>query len=86
MGELLRRIVCKVIFSLVREDVQDAVGSLQLCVGHDSGCKAAVHALRTIFEDEESEAVLLVDASNAFNALHNIMSVCPSLATTVINS
>ena len=51
-----------------------------------SGCKAAVHALRTIFEDEESEAVLLVDASNAFNALHNIMSVCPSLATTVINS
>jgi len=44
------------------------------------------------FEDEESEAVLLVDAGNAFNslnrsnALYNIMNVCPSLATIAINS
>ena len=92
VGEVLRRIVCKATLNLVQEDVQDAVGSLQLCVGNDSGCDATVHALRTIFEDEESEAVLLVDASNAFNslnrsnALHNIMNVCPSLATIVINS
>ena len=92
VGEVLRRIVCMATLNLVWEDVQDAVGSLQLCVGHDSGCEAAVHALRTIFEDEESEAVLLVDASNAFNslnrsnALHNIMNVCPSVATIAINS
>ncbi len=92
VGEVLRRIVCKATLNLVRKDVQDAVGSLQLCVGHDSGCEAAVHALRTIFEDEESEAVLLVDSSNAFNslnrsnALHNIMNICPSLATIAINS
>ena len=92
VGEVLRRTVCKATLNLVREDVQDAVGSLQLCVGHDSGCKVAVHALRTFFEDEESEAVLLMNASNAFNslnrsnALHNIMNVPPSLATIAINS
>ena len=92
VGEVLRRIVCKATLNLVWKDVQDAVGSLQLCVGHDSGCEAAVHALRTIFEDKESEAVLLRDASNAFNslnrsnALHNIMNICPSLATIAINS
>ena len=63
MGDVLRRIIYKATLNLVRGDVQDAVGSLQLCVGNDSGCDVAVHALRIIFEDEESEAVLLVDAS-----------------------
>ena len=92
VGEVLRRIVSKTILSLVREDIQRAVGPLQLCVGHEAGCEAAVHALRTMFKDQESEAVLLVDASNAFNslnrntALRNVMSICPSLATITINT
>ena len=92
VGEVLHWIICKATLNLVREDVQNAVGPLQLCVRHDSGWEAAVHAMRTIYKEEESEAVLLVDASNAFNslnrsnALHNIMSICPSLATIVINS
>ena len=40
-----------------------------------------------MFEDEETEAILLVDASNAFNALnrkaalHNIQYTCPELST-----
>ena len=48
--------------------------------------------MKHIFENEEStEAVLLVDASNAFNSvnrrlfLHNINVVCPVLATFVNN-
>ena len=45
VGEVLRRIVSKTILSLVREDIQRAVGPLQLCVGHEAGCEAAVHAL-----------------------------------------
>jgi len=92
VGEVLHRIVSRTILSLVREDIQRAVGPLQLCVGHEAGCEAAVHALRTMFKDQESEAVLLVDASNAFNslnrrtALRNVMSICPSLATITINT
>ena len=48
--------------------------------------EAAVHAVHTLFHREDTEALLLVDASNAFNslnrqtALHNIQRLLPSLA------
>ena len=51
-----------------------------------------MHAVHSLFHNEETEAVLLVDASNAFNclnrltALHNIQRVCPSLSTALINT
>ena len=51
-----------------------------------------MHAVRTAFESDENEAVLLVDANNAFNslnrqvALHKIRRLCPLLATTLINT
>ena len=48
--------------------------------------------MRSIFDAGETDAVLLIVASNAFNALnraavlHNIQVLCPSLATYMINS
>ena len=48
--------------------------------------------MRTIFEDEQCEVVILVDASNAFNALnrnvalHNVQYMCPHFATILINT
>ena len=42
-----------------------------------------------IYKDEHSEAVLLVDAENAFNSIsrnvmiHNISVVCPAISTYV---
>ena len=51
-----------------------------------------MHAMRAIYDDPSTEAVLLVDASNAFNnlnrqvALHNIQTLCPSLSTVLINT
>ena len=47
--------------------------------------------MNNITQDEQTEAVLLVDAANAFNAvnrkvfLHNITIICPSIATFVHN-
>ena len=47
--------------------------------------------MKEIFEEEETDAVLFVDASNAFNSinrkamLHNIQYLCPSMATYVKN-
>ncbi len=41
-----------------------------------------------IYENEETEAILLVDAFNSLNrktALHNIRSLCPTLSTMLIN-
>ena len=62
-----------------------------MCAGHEAGCEAAVHAMHDIFEEENTEAVLLVDASNAFNSvnrnvfLHNVSIICPAIATYVQN-
>ena len=47
--------------------------------------------MRKIYEDPDTEAVLLIDASNAFNALnrkvalHNIRYICPEFATFITN-
>ena len=91
ISETVRRIISKAILKVTKADIQNAVGSLQLCAGHDAGCKAAVHTMRKIFECENTEGVLLVDASNAFNQLNrnttllNVQVLCPSLAPALIN-
>ena len=51
--------------SAVGSDVKATAGSVQLCAWQDSGVEASVHAMRSVFEDEHTEAVLSVDASNA---------------------
>ena len=69
-----------------------SVGALQTCAGHDVGSEAAIHAMRAIFEDNNTHAVLLVDATNAFNlvnhqdVLHNISILCPSCFTISKNT
>ena len=67
------------------------VDSLQVCAAHDTGCKTAVHLMHFIFKEENTVAVLLIDASNTFNMmnkmvfLHNIAMVCPTISTYVFN-
>jgi len=34
------------------------------------GCEAAIHDMRTLYENEETDAVLLIDAANAFNSIN----------------
>ena len=92
VGEVPRRIIAKAVLRVVGRDIEEAAGPLQVCAGQDGGCEAAVHAVREIFKNPESEAVLLVDATNAFNtlnrlaALHNITVSCPSLAQILVNT
>ena len=89
--ETARRIISKAVLQVTRTDLQDAAGSLQLCAGQIAGIEAAVHSMKEAFSSEGTEAVLLVDASNAFNALnrdaalHNIRHLCPVLSTILIN-
>ena len=87
VGEVIRRIVGKCVMKVIKPDVIDASGSFQVCAGLKSGSEAAVHAMHSIFEADETDAVLLIDASNAFNALnraaalHNITVLCSSIST-----
>ena len=92
IGEVVRRILGKVILASIGKEIQDAAGALQVCAGQQAGCEAAVHAVRKLSNDPDTEAILLVDASNAFNllnrkvALLNILRKCPSLAKVLINT
>ena len=92
IGEVMRRILGKAILRLTNQDIKEAAGSLQLCAGQENGIEAAIHAMHDVFQDEETEGILLADASNAFNRLNravclrNVQHLCPSLAPTVINS
>lgn len=91
IGEVLRRIVGKAIISHLKDNITNAAGSLQLCAGQQSGCETAVHAMRQIFEQQETDAILLVDASNAFNSMNrkmmiqNTFIICPTIAVFTSN-
>ena len=67
MIQLARRIIAKAILGVVRPDIQEAAGALQLCAGQISSVEAAVHAVRCLFE---TEAILLADVHNVFNSLN----------------
>ena len=92
IGETARRIIAKAVLAVTRPDIQESAGSVQLCAGQVAGVEAAVHAVRDRFGQEDTEAVLLVDASNAFNslnrnvALRNIRHVCPAISTILVNT
>ena len=90
IGELACCILGKAILAIVSGDIQEIAGALQLCAGQKAGCDVAVHAMRQIFEDTNTQDVLFVDASNAFNnlnrktALLNINLNYPSIAKLLI--
>ena len=92
IGEVARRIIAKAIMQVVKTDVTQAAGSLQVCAGQEGGCEAAIHAFNDLFSRDDTDAVLLADASNAFNslnrscALHNMQFICPALATVLRNT
>ena len=69
VGKVIRRIIRKVFVSVVCNGIISSVGSLQVCASHERGCEAAIHTMHTIFEDEITEAKLLVDAANTFNSV-----------------
>ena len=83
IGEVLRRITGKLLIGVIKDEVTAAAGPLQTCTGIKAGIEAAIHAMRQVFEDQDSEAILLADAENAFNnlnreaALKNIKELCP---------
>ena len=92
IGEVSRRIMAKAILKTIGDDIQSAAGPFQACAGHEAGCEAAVHTMKEIYSREDTEAILLVDATNALNAinrqaaLHNIRVICPAVSTVLNNT
>ena len=51
---------------IAKKGVQRA-GYLQVYAGHDTGAEATIHAMYNLLQQDETEAVLLVDAESTFN-------------------
>ena len=90
--ETVRRIIGKTILAVIKSEILSATGALQLCAGQNAGCEAAIHALNSLYLDDSTEAILLVDATNAFNslnrqvALKNISLNCPAIFPILANT
>ena len=63
VGEVSRRVIGKAIMHVVKKDVMEA-GVLNLCAGQEAGIQAAIHAMIRLFDDESTDAILLIDADN----------------------
>ena len=87
----MRRVIGKIVMKPLKRDVLKDTGSLQLCAGQDADSEVAIHAFYETFNNESTEVVLMVDASNAFNtinweaSLHNTKTLCPSISTYINN-
>ena len=70
VGEVIRRIIGKRIGWVVKKDIQEAVGPLQMETDLQSCAEVAIHSMKEIFDDKQTDAVILVDASIAFHSLN----------------
>ena len=92
VGEVIQRIIAKCVVEIAKPEIIQATGPMQVCAGQKSGSEAAMHAMSEIFYGEDTDAVLLIDASNAFSslnrmtALHNILVTCPIIAPYAANT
>uniref|UniRef100_A0A8D9B3J6 C2H2-type domain-containing protein n=1 Tax=Cacopsylla melanoneura TaxID=428564 RepID=A0A8D9B3J6_9HEMI len=69
VGECLQRLCAKTMVLLTGEDVQEECRADQICAGIKSGIEGAIHGISSIFHEEETDGLLIVDAKNAFNIL-----------------
>ena len=64
----------------------NSTAPIQTCAGIPGGIEASIHAMRRIYDDPATEGILIIDASNAFNALNrkaainNIKYTCPEFS------
>ena len=89
--EVLRRIAGKVVMMIFKKDIADTAGPLQLSAGQEAGTEAAIHAMQDVFANEGTEAVLLIDAENAFNSINrkvmpqHLNFICPVITKYITN-
>ena len=62
--EVLRTVISKTINWALKDDIQEATGSLHTTTGLKAGVEAATNAMQTIFKNPLTERVILV-ATNA---------------------
>ena len=91
IGEVLRRIIGKVVMSVVKKKVVQAAGLLQVCPGQVADVESAIHRMVDLFESDISAAVLQIDTTSAFSSLNrnlflrSMEVICTEISSFVIN-
>ena len=71
IGEMLRRMLCKVLLLVAGKEATQACGTDHLCGGLEAGIEGTMHHVRNVWDanlnEEDSWGVLLKDKRNAFN-------------------
>ena len=62
---MIRRVIAKCVTGVTKRDIIDASGTLKVCAGLKSGAEA-IHAMHGIFDADDRDAVLLIDAIKRF--------------------
>ena len=60
IAKVIRRILGRTVVRTFRRNILESEGDLQICAGQRVGCEAALHALSSIFSEDDSDAILLV--------------------------
>lgn len=88
LGEVIRRIIGKCVTKVTKQDTLESSGSLQLCPGHKSRSKEAVHAINAQLilarGDQcsvDSGCVKRLQLTKSSKTLHNIRVLCPAINT-----
>ena len=91
VGEVLPRITCKAILTVLKSHILNVTGYQQLCARLESGCEVAVHAVVDHFEEDTTHGFIQIDASDVLNLinrtllLHNVKILYPEIATYINN-
>ena len=86
---MFRRTDGKSVMIPLKKDVLQAAGSQQLCGGQVAGSETAIHAMHDIFNDNNTEGTLLIDAETGFISinrkvmLHNLKFICPVITICI---
>ena len=76
IGEVLRRrLIGKTITRCIKSDHKNLGKKFQLCLGQKCGIEYAIHSLRKEFDKPKTEAILGIDAENAFNSLNRELAL-----------
>ena len=77
-----------VVMYIAKKDVKNAAGSLQVSADQEAGSEVAIHAMYDVYQQDETEAILLVDTDNVFNSINRkamLHITCPLLTTFIAN-
>ena len=88
----MRSIIGRTVTKCLKNELMLLGSNYQLCLVQKCGIEHAIYTLRDQYSKTSADAVLPIDAENAFNslnrklALKNIEKNCPSLLTAIKNS